>query len=217
MPAFGGIAACIFLVAVGTLHSPLSRVVCAGSSTSVSEISPRAARALEAKIQALSEPGHHVWNSHKPIIITELEANSYLKYRGPDFLPRGIYDPEVHIHADRIAAAADVNFEELNKNGAATSDDWGVKALAGILRGKQRVSANGKLETGNGQGKVMIQDVHLGTTQIPDWLVSALLTNYVQRKFNIDLTKPMALPGHVTRIELGEGRASLYRSPDKSR
>ncbi len=180
------------------------------------EISQAAARSLETKIRALSSSPSRRPTSFQPIVITEAEANSYLKYRGQEFLPLGVHDPEIHIAPHRVSAAADVDFNELNQRGAKTDDLTG-KALAAIFKGKQRVSATGKLETENGQGKVRIENVVVGTTVIPDGLVSFFLENYLQKRYKFDLNKPFSLPDHVSHIELGTGRATLYRNPNKNR
>ncbi len=178
-----------------------------------SELSPLAARALEEKIQVLANSGTGAGGS-QPIVISDLEANSYLKYRGRDFLPLGVSDPQVHIHPDQVSGAAEVDFNQLNQTGAKT-DDWSAKLLAMLVTGKQRVAAHGKLETANGQAKLRIEDVQLGNTTLPDWLVAALLDTYVQKRYHIDLSKPLLLPDHVTHIELGDSRATFYRSPGK--
>jgi hypothetical protein len=191
--------------------SPQTRSVNEGG-----KISPEAARALEEKIELLSASDPDGSTGSQPIVITDLEANSYLKYHGREFLPPGVYDPEVHIHPDRVSGTAEVDFNQLNQT-APKTDDWGASLLAMILKGRERVSAKGKLDTANGQGKLTIEDVQLGTSEIPDWLVSVLLENYVQKRYNVDLTKPLTLPDHVTRIELGDGRATFYRSPNKGR
>lgn len=208
------------MVTLGLMGGPLPRLGSSSpqaiASNAGGELSPAAARALEAKIQALSSSpaAAPAPASFPPIVITDLEANSYLKYYGREFLPPGVSDAEVHIHPNQVSGAAEVDFGQLN-SGAAKTDDWGASILAALLKGKQRVSANGKLETGNGQGKVTIENVQFGTAEVPDWLVSPLLDNYVQKRYKIDLSKPLVLPDHVTRVELGDGRATFFRSRDK--
>ena len=180
------------------------------------EISQAAARALEAKIQILSNSNARPPKSFDPILITEAEASSYLKYHGQEFLPRSVRNPEIRITPERLLGAADVDFNELQPAGAAT-DDWVAKMLAWVLRGRQKVTATGRLDTGNGQAKLTIENVTVGTTPIPDWMVALLLQHYVQVRYNLDLSKPFLLPDHVTHIELGAGHATLYRSPTKNR
>jgi len=177
-------------------------------------ISPEAARSLQAKIRLLAAPPPLKPASFQPIVVTEAETNSYLKYDGREFLPPGVNDPEIHITPERIYGTADVDFGQLNQ--ASKTDDWGARALAMAFPGKQRVSATGRLDTSSSQGKVTIQDVRVGSFAVPDALVSFLLESYVQRRYNIDLSKPLPLPDHVTRIELGAGNATFYRASTKA-
>jgi hypothetical protein len=177
-------------------------------------ISPDAARSLQAKIRLLSAPPAGKPASLQPIVVTEVETNSYLKYEGKEFLPAGVNDPEIHITPQRIYGTADVDFGQLNQ--ASKTDDWGAKTLAMAFPGRQRVSATGSLNTSNSQGKVTIQDVRVGSFAVPDALVSLLLESYVQKRYKIDLNKPLPLPDHVTRIELGAGNATFYRTPAKT-
>lgn len=186
----------------------------AATPQSAEEISPQAARALEEKFREFTDPNAQSPPSFQPIVITEVEANSYLKYRGSEFLPAGVHDPEIHIHADNVSGAAEVDFDKLNQT--TRKDDVATGVLTWLFRGKQKVSATGKLQTENGQGKVTFENVVLGQTTIPAWLVSWLLETYVQQRYHVDLTKPFALPHHVTDIELADGRATFHRSTDKA-
>ena len=180
------------------------------------EVSPAAAQALEEKMRLLATPVPNPPKSLGPVTITETEANSYLKYRGQSFLPPAVHDPEVHITSDRVSGAAEVDFDQLNQQ-AAKADDWATRAMSSIFSGRQRVNATGKLETRNGQGKVTIESASIGNTAVPQALLDWLVRNYLQQRYKIDLSKPFTLPDHVTRIELGAGRALFLRSPDKNR
>ena len=188
----------------------------AETSKASGEISEAAAQKLADKMANLSSPTPRSAVSWGPVAITEAEANSYLKYRGREFLPPAVHNPEIHIAADRVSGTADVDFNELGEIGA-QSDDWGMRILSFVFRGKQRVLATGKLETGKGQGKVTITGLTVGTTAIPPGFVNFMLQSYMERRYKIDLSKPFALPPHVTHIELGAGRAAFHRSPTRSR
>ncbi len=186
----------------------------------VVSLSPASAEALEDKMRVLSSPVPPTVRSLKPIAITESEANSFLKYRGGRFLPPAVHDPELHIFSEHLAGDAEVDFNELNRGTggtqrAAPPNDWAARALSAIFAGKQHVAASGKLDTANGQGRVTIESVTIGSVAVPPVLVDWLLQNYLAKRYNIDLSKPFALPDHVTHIELGAGRALLVRSPHK--
>jgi len=211
-PLNRGVRLAVSAVVLGLAVLVLARALGRGPEDA-SELSPLAARALEAKIQLLANSGTGSGGS-QPIVISDLEANSYLKYRGKDFLPPGVSGPQVHIHPDRVSGAAEVDFNQLNQTGVKT-DDWSATLLAMLVTGKQRVAADGRLETGSGQAKLKIENLRLGNTALPDWLVATLLDTYVQKRYHVDLSKPLLLPDHVTHIELGDSRATFYRSPSK--
>lgn len=173
------------------------------------EISPAAARALETKLQILS--GNEPSDFSQPVIITESEANSYLRYHAREFFPPGVSDPTVRILPGGVYGAADVNFEEFNRSNP-NSSDWGPKVLAAMFKGTQRVAATGTLASRDGQATVKIASVSIGTMKLPDWLVDYVLENYLQPRYHFDLSKPLPLPDHVTRIELSHGEAAFIRS-----
>lgn len=174
------------------------------------EISEAAAQNLANKMATLSSPTPRSPASWGPVAITEAEANSYLKYRGYQFLPRAVHNPEIRIAADHLSGAAEVDFNELGQIGAET-DDWGMRVLSWVFRGKQRVVATGKLQTGDGRATLTIEGLTVGTTAIPGGFVNFLAQSYVEKRYGIDLSKPFALPPHVTHIELGAGRAVFHR------
>lgn len=178
------------------------------------QTSPAAARLLESKIRVLSGRQPEVLTSFQPIVITEGEANAYLKYYAQELLPPGVRDPAIRITRERVSGAADVDFAELSRT-SSKPDEWGPKVLAAMFKGKQRVMAVGKLDTYNGRGVVKIEKVSVGATAMPDWLVDFVLENYLQPRYKFDLSKPFVLPDHITRIELGSGQATFFRSPNK--
>jgi len=179
-------------------------------------VSKAALRSLETKIAVLANTEPRACESYEPIVITEAEANSYLRYRGHEFLPAGVHDPEMRIAPDLVSAAAEVDFNELSQAGTENSD-WGTRLLALVFRGKQRVSATGKLDTGDGRGRVTVESLTVGTTAVPAGFVNFLLQSYVQRRYKIDISKPFALPPQVTHIELGPGRATFHRRANPAR
>jgi hypothetical protein len=183
-----------------------------GSPETGAALTEAAARSLEAKLQALQDP--KPGKPYPPVVITETEANSYLKFRGHDFVPAGIQGPEIHISAEGVSGAADVDFDQLNQL-APKHDDWTSKAMGLILRGKQHVRAAGNVETSDGLARVTIASVTIGNVDLPAWFVEPLVQDYVRTHYRVDLAKPIALPSHVTHIELGSGQATLHREPAK--
>jgi hypothetical protein len=184
------------------------------SDTSQSQTPLAAAQSLESKIRVLSEPESAGPSSFQPIVVTENEINAYLKCHGLEFLPPGVRDPAIRITSDRVLGSANVDFGEFGRT-ASNPADLGPKVLAAMFKGPQRVAASGRIQTQNGQASLKIESVVVGTTTVPDWLVDLLLENYLQPRYNFDLSKPIALPDHVIRVKLDNGEATFVRSPDK--
>jgi len=182
--------------------------------TSRTSLNP--AQTLDSKIRILSGSEVETGKPYQPIVITDSEANAYFKDHAGEFLPPGVHDVAVRITPERVFGAAVVDFEEFSRS-YNNPNDWGPKVLAAMFKGKQKVSAAGKLETQNGQGKVKIETVNVGTFVVPDWLIDFLMENYLQPRYKMDLSKPFVLPDHVTRIELGLGQATFIRSAEKQK
>ena len=173
-------------------------------------LSPVAASMFQSKLMELSATGPAKSGSLRPITITDDEVNSYIKFDRPPFLPEGVQDLALHIRPDGIHGDANVNFNQL-KPSQQLGNQLGARLLASIFQGTQHLTALGVLETKDGTGTLAIRDVHVGSTTLSDWLVNWLIQTYVESEYKIDLSKPFLLPNHVTRIELGSGKATFVR------
>jgi hypothetical protein len=200
------LAPCLLLV--GLLSSRLAAFPAPGA-TPGNDISPAAARSLAGKIALLSSAFPS--DSGAPVQVSDSEANSYLKFRGYEFLPPAVLNPQIHITPEGISGAADVDFDKLGKIGEET-DDWGARIMAAIFKGKQHVRAAGKLETSQGKGKLTIESLTIGDTSIPAGFVNFMVQSYMERKYGIDLSKPFDLPEQVSYIEMGSGNAVFHRA-----
>lgn len=174
-------------------------------------LSRSAADDLASKIAMLSKNRSRPSGPLDPITITEQEANSYLRYRGHEFLPPALRDPEVHIMPDKLAGAANVNFDELGGMQQKESDDLTTRMMSYVFRGTQRVTATGTLESQNGEGKFTLTSLTVGTTSLPPAFVTFLLQGYIEKQYKIDISKPFPLPTSVNRIELAPGQATFRR------
>jgi len=166
---------------------------------------------MESKIRILSDPAPP--KSIQPVVVTENEVNAYFKLHGQEILPAGVRDPAIQFTTDRVSGQATVDFAEFSRT-ATNPRDLGTMVLAGMFKVPQRVAVSCRVEAQNGQAKIKIESVAVGATTVPDGLVVLLLENYLQPRYKFDLSKPLALPNHVTRIELSSGEATFVRSPD---
>lgn len=172
--------------------------------------STAAASAFQSKLIELSSTRPLKRGSPSPIVITDNEVNSFLKYDRPEFLPAGVNDLEFHFKPDGIHGAANVNFDQLKPSQQSESPIT-ARLLASIFHGTQRLTALGVLESKDGTGTLTIKDVHIGSTALSDWLVNFLIHTYVESEYKVDLSKPFLLPDHVMRIEFAPGKAVFVR------
>ncbi|HEX5412506.1 MAG TPA: hypothetical protein VFZ27_11680 [Terriglobia bacterium] len=173
-------------------------------------MSTKAAGVFQSKLIQLSATGPVKGGSLGPIVITDNEVNSFMKYDRPQFLPAGVNDLEFHFKPDGIHGAANVNFDQL-KPSQQSESPLTAKLLASIFHGTQRLTALGVLESKDGTGTLTIKDVHIGSTALSDWLVNFLIKTYVESEYKVDLSKPFLLPDHVMRIQFAPGKATFVR------
>lgn len=148
--------------------------------------------------------------SDKPIVITDADVNSFIKYDRPPFLPPSVRDVDIHFKPEGVQGEANVNFDQLNPTGQ-LGDQLGARLLASIFQGTQHVTALGVVNSRNGTGNLTIKNVKIGDTALSDWLVNWFIKTYIQSEYKVDLSKPFLLPDHVTHIEFAPGKAIFVR------
>lgn len=179
-------------------------------------LSQAAANAFQSKLMELSATGPARGDAIRPVVITDAEVNSFIKYDRPQFLPPAVKGLDIHFKPEGVFGAADVNFDEL-KPTEHLGNQLGARLLAAIFRGTQRVTALGVVQSGDGTGTISVKDVHIGNTALSDWLVNWFVQSYLQSEYKIDLSKPFLLPNHVTRIEFAPGKATFVRGAGQAK
>lgn len=179
-------------------------------------LSPLAASTFQSKLMQLSANGPAKGTSLRPVVFTDDEVNSFIKYDRPPFLPPSVRDLVIHFEPDGIHGAANVNFDEL-KPSQQSESPLTAKLLASIFQGTQHLTALGVVESKDGTGTLTIKDVHIGSTALSDWLVNFLIQTYVESEYKIDLSKPFLLPKHVTHIEFAPGKAIFVRGAERKK
>jgi len=174
-----------------------------------------AAQSLENKVRSLEAPDPRAGSPASPVVITENEVNAYLQVHGPEFLPAGVREPSARLQPEHVTGAATVNFDEFSRT-YGNPNDWGPKVLASMFNGSQKVTVTAKVVSQNGEAKVDIESVTVGSTKLPSWLIEFVLQNYIQPRYKVDLSKPIRLPEHVSQLVLGTGQAIFLRTPAKT-
>jgi len=184
----------------------------AGTAATFDSATLAASRSLEAKLQILESTATPPSGSYPAVIITEFEANSYLKVHSGEFLPKGVRTPSLSIQPELATASADVDFDELSRS-YPNPNDMGPKILAAMFHGTQHVTVAAKVQSDNAGVHAQIESVVVGSMTVPKWLVDYMVQNVLQPRYNFDLSKPIAYPDHVTRVVLGSGQVTFLRGP----
>ena len=195
------------LVVFVVLNSPLE-----SWGATVDPATLTASKSLEAKMQTLGSKDTQPLPSYPAVIITENEANSYLKVHSGEFLPAGVGTPSVKIQPEHAIVTGNVNFDELSRL-YPNQTDMGPKILAAMFHGTQHVTIAATIKSQPAGVLVQVESIMVGSTTVPKWLVDYMIQNVLQPKYHFDLSKPFPYPDHVKQVVLGSGQVTFLRGP----
>lgn len=199
---------------LATLVSFLA-ISCSVSSTHGATVDPAslaASKSMEAKLQVLGSKDTKPLPPYPAVIITENEANSYLRVHSKEFLPAGVGTPSVKIEPEHAVVAGDVNFDELSRL-YPNQTDMGPKILAAMFHGTQHVTITASVNSRPPGVLIQVESIVVGSTTVPKWLVDYLIQNVLQPKYHFDLSKPFPYTDHVKQVVLGSGQTTFLRGP----
>jgi len=142
--------------------------------------------------------------------VTDLEVNSYLKYRAGDQVPTGIVDPELSaLGSGRVAGKAVVDLDAVR-----TQKKRGWLDPLGYLTGRLPVTASGVLTTKDGKGQFQLQSAEISGVTIPKSVLQELLSHYSKSPENpegINMDAPFELPAKIREIRVGTGTSTVVQ------
>jgi hypothetical protein len=142
--------------------------------------------------------------------VTDLELNSYLKYRAGEQIPTGIVDPELSaLGGGRVSGKAVVDLDAVR-----TQKKRGWLDPLGYLTGKLPVTASGVLTTKEGKGQFQLQSAEISGVTIPKSVLQELLSYYSKSAENpegINMDAPFELPAKIQEIRVGTGTSTVVQ------
>ena len=142
--------------------------------------------------------------------VTDLELNSYLKYRAGEQIPTGIVDPELSaLGGGRVSGKAVVDLDAVR-----TQKKRGWLDPLGYLTGKLPVTASGVLITKEGKGQFQLQSAEISGVTIPKSVLQELLSYYSKSAENpegINMDAPFELPAKIQEIRVGTGTSTIIQ------
>jgi hypothetical protein len=142
--------------------------------------------------------------------VTDLEVNSYLKYRAADQIPTGIVDPELNALGEgRVSGRAVVDLDAVR-----TQKKRGWLDPLGYLTGRLPVTASGVLITKEGKGQFQLQSAEISGVNVPKSVLQELLSYYSKSPENpegINMDAPFELPAKIREIRVGAGTSTVVQ------
>jgi len=142
--------------------------------------------------------------------VTDVELNSYLKYRAGDQVPTGIVEPELSaLGGGRVSGRAVVDLDAVR-----TQKKRGWFDPLGYLTGRLPVTASGVLTTKEGKGQFQLQSAEISGVTVPKSVLQELLSYYSKSAENpegINMDAPFDLPAKIQEIRVGTGTSTVVQ------
>jgi hypothetical protein len=173
------------------------------ASAVVLEVSPKAAKSLQQKIDAIksaeNSPQHKRGSSR--VQLSEAELESYLIYSLQDDIPAKIDSANVQLAGDTVGLDTQLTF---------TSNATGNPVVDALVGGTHNLLFRGKLVAEHARGKFDLEDVRVDGIPVPNIFIQTLFKKYVKPKYpEADLSEPFDMPWGIEELKIDNGKATV--------
>jgi hypothetical protein len=177
------------------------RSIAAKEGGFATEVSPRAAKALQEKIDAIKNSENSP--QHKPgssrVQVSEAELESYLIYSLQDDIPAKVDSAKVDLAQDTVGLDAQLTF---------ASNATGNPMVDALVGGTHNLLFKGKLVAEHARGKFDLQEVRVDGIPVPNIFIQTLFKKYVKPKYpEADLNEPFDMPWGIEELKIQPGKA----------
>jgi hypothetical protein len=175
-----------------------------GFSVSSGEVSPRAAKVLQQKIDSIkaadADAAHRAHGSSR-VELYESELESYLMYSLKDDIPAQVDSARVQLNHDLVALDTQITFPA-NATGNTVVDT--------LMGGTHNLSLKGGFVAKESRGKFDLKEVRVDGIPVPNVLIQALIKKYVNPKYpEVDLNEPFDMPWGIEELKIEQGKANV--------
>lgn len=175
----------------------------APKEVSASDLSPKTAAILQAKIDAIKKaediPGRQPGADR--VEVSEIELESYVLYSLREKIPAQLDSFDVQLGNGTVAADTQITF---NQGGT------GNPLVDMVVGGTHNLFLKGKLVGDLGRGKFDLEEIRVDGIPVPKVLINALFDKYVKPKYpDADLNQPFDLPWGIEQITIVAGKATI--------
>lgn len=169
----------------------------------VTEVSPKAAKSLQDKIDAIrnseNSPKHKPGSSH--VQVSEAELESYLIYSLQDEIPAKVDTANVELGPETVGLETQLTFNQ-NATGNPVVDT--------IVGGTHNLLFRGKLVAEHARGKFDLEEVRVDGIPVPNLFIQTLFKKYVKPKYpEADLNEPFDMPWGIEQLKIEQGKATV--------
>jgi hypothetical protein len=144
--------------------------------------------------------------STETIAITQLQINSYVNLLLAPKIPPGVSGLEVRLGQDRLDLRGLVDLDRVRGR----LPRGGTSTLLALLSGTVAVELAARLPSGNGMGRVELDQASVGGVSLPVSVVAELVSLATRSEASpkgFDLMAPFPLPWSAQRVRFEPGRA----------
>jgi hypothetical protein len=179
------------------------RSIAAKEGALATEVSPRAAKVLQEKIDAIknseNSPQHKRGSSR--VQLSEAELESYLIYSLQDDIPAKVDSATVDLAQDTVGLDAQLTF---------AANATGNPMVDALVGGTHNLLFKGKLVADHARGKFDLQEVRVDGIPVPNIFIQTLFKKYVKPKYpEADLNEPFDMPWGIEELKLQPGKATV--------
>jgi hypothetical protein len=196
-----GIVALAVVAIVGVIA--FRTIAAKESSTTQGQVSPKAAKVLQQKIDAIkaaeNDPRHKRGSSR--IEVSEAELESYLLHSLKKDIPAQVDSADVKLVPDNVSLDTQITF---------ASDATGNPVLDAVVGGTHNLFLKGKLKAADGRGRFDLEEVRVDGIPVPNVLIQSLIKKYVKPKYpDVDLNEPFDMPWGIQDLNVETGKAVI--------
>jgi hypothetical protein len=167
------------------------------------EVSPKAAKALQEKIDAVqaaqNSPSHKHGSSH--VDVSEIELESYLIYSLQEDIPAKIDSAMIELGTDTISLDTQLTF---------SSNATGNPIVDALVGGTHNLFFKGRLVAREAVGKFDLQEIRVDGIPVPNIFIQTLFKKYVKPKYpDADLNEPFDMPWGIEELKIVPHKATV--------
>jgi hypothetical protein len=174
-------------------------------------LSPQLADAFEKKIIVIQNNSTRKSAKPRSISFTQVETNSYLKYKAAELLPTGLTQPELTIVGNgKVAGRAIVDLDVVRRK--QSSGGW--LDPTSYLTGKLPVTASGRVVTWDGKGKFELESAEVSGVPIPKSFLAQMVNYFTRTADNpkgSSIDDTFELPSAIRRIDVDARRWTVHQ------